>query len=173
MPGSCAVSGVVSDSEVLLIPGRVMGTSRKNPNRRGMPSHPAHRQKGLTTVQRSGPFVQGDRVQLTDAKGRKYTVVLQPGSEFFTHAGAVRHEDVAHAPHGLDVARAGGVLLDQLAQARDLHVQAAVADAVVIAVRQRQQLLAAQRPVGLAGQRAQQLELDGADDFLRRDRWLG
>lgn len=84
-----------------------MGTSRKNPIRRGMPSHPAHRQKGLTTVQRSGPFVQGDRVQLTDAKGRKYTVVLQPGSEFFTHAGAVRHDDLIGTAEGSIVTSSG------------------------------------------------------------------
>ena len=32
-------------------------------------------------MQRSGPFVAGDRVQLTDTKGRKYTVVLTEGGE--------------------------------------------------------------------------------------------
>ena len=51
-------------------------------------------------MQRSGPFVVGDRVQLTDTKGRKYTVVLVPGAEFFTHHGAVRHDDLIGAPEG-------------------------------------------------------------------------
>ena len=51
-------------------------------------------------MQRSGPFVVGDRVQLTDAKGRKYTVVLVEGAEFFTHHGAVRHDDLIGAPEG-------------------------------------------------------------------------
>ena len=51
-------------------------------------------------MQRSGPFVVGDRVQLTDAKGRKYTVVLAEGAEFFTHHGAVRHDDLIDAPEG-------------------------------------------------------------------------
>jgi len=51
-------------------------------------------------VQRSGPFVVGDRVQLTDTKGRKYTVVLVEGAEFFTHHGAVRHDDLIGAPEG-------------------------------------------------------------------------
>ena len=32
-------------------------------------------------MQRSGPFVVGDRVQLTDTKGRKYTVVLVEGAQ--------------------------------------------------------------------------------------------
>ena len=51
-------------------------------------------------MQRSGPFVVGDRVQLTDTKGRKYTVVLVAGAEFFTHHGAVRHDDLIGAPEG-------------------------------------------------------------------------
>lgn len=51
-------------------------------------------------MQRSGPFVVGDRVQLTDTKGRKYTVVLVSGAEFFTHHGAVRHDELIGAPEG-------------------------------------------------------------------------
>jgi len=51
-------------------------------------------------VQRSGPFEVGDRVQLTDAKGRKYTVVLAEGAEFFTHHGAVRHDDLIGTAEG-------------------------------------------------------------------------
>ena len=51
-------------------------------------------------MQRSGPFSVGDRVQLTDTKGRKYTVVLVEGAEFFTHHGAVRHDDLIGAPEG-------------------------------------------------------------------------
>ena len=39
---------------------------------------------------RTGPFVVGDRVQLTDPKGRHYTMILNPGSEFHTHRGASR-----------------------------------------------------------------------------------
>lgn len=51
-------------------------------------------------MQRSGPFAVGDRVQLTDAKGRKYTVFLAEGAEFFTHHGAVRHDDLIGTPEG-------------------------------------------------------------------------
>lgn len=51
-------------------------------------------------MQRSGPFAVGDRVQLTDTKGRKYTVSLVEGAEFFTHHGAVRHDDLIGAPEG-------------------------------------------------------------------------
>lgn len=58
-------------------------------------------------MQRSGPFVVGDRVQLTDTKGRKYTVVLARGAEFFTHHGGVRHDDLIGTPEGSIVTSSG------------------------------------------------------------------
>ena len=42
----------------------------------------------------SGPFRVGDRVQLTDAKGRHYTVNLEAGKEFHTHRGGILHDDL-------------------------------------------------------------------------------
>ena len=42
----------------------------------------------------------GDRVQLTDAKGRHYTMVLNPGGEFHTHRGAIAHDSVIGLPEG-------------------------------------------------------------------------
>jgi tRNA (adenine57-N1/adenine58-N1)-methyltransferase len=51
-----------------------------------------------TTV--PGAFVEGDRVQLTDPKGRLHTVVLQPGKLFHTHRGAIAHDDLIGAPEG-------------------------------------------------------------------------
>jgi tRNA (adenine57-N1/adenine58-N1)-methyltransferase len=39
-----------------------------------------------------GAFVVGDRVQLTDPKGRLHTVVLEPGKQFHTHRGAIEHD---------------------------------------------------------------------------------
>jgi tRNA (adenine57-N1/adenine58-N1)-methyltransferase len=47
-----------------------------------------------------GAFVAGDRVQLTDPKGRLHTVVLQPGKLFHTHRGAIAHDDLIGAPEG-------------------------------------------------------------------------
>jgi tRNA (adenine57-N1/adenine58-N1)-methyltransferase catalytic subunit len=43
-------------------------------------------------VSATGPFTAGERVQLTDAKGRHYSVMLTPGSEFHTHRGAISHD---------------------------------------------------------------------------------
>jgi tRNA (adenine57-N1/adenine58-N1)-methyltransferase len=47
-----------------------------------------------------GAFVVGDRVQLTDPKGRLHTVVLEPGKQFHTHRGAIEHDALIGAPEG-------------------------------------------------------------------------
>jgi tRNA (adenine57-N1/adenine58-N1)-methyltransferase catalytic subunit len=59
-------------------------------------------------VSTTGPFVVGDRVQLTDPKGRHYTMVLAPGAEFHTHRGALAHDDVIGQPEGSVVKSANG-----------------------------------------------------------------
>lgn len=52
------------------------------------------------TARRTGPFQIGDRVQLTDAKGRKFTVILEAGKEFHTHAGHINHDDLIGSDEG-------------------------------------------------------------------------
>lgn len=42
----------------------------------------------------------GERVQLTDPKGRLHTITLEPGREFHTHRGFLRHDDLIGAPDG-------------------------------------------------------------------------
>jgi tRNA (adenine57-N1/adenine58-N1)-methyltransferase len=60
-------------------------------------SQPAHR----------GPFRPGDRVQLTDPKGRMHTVTLEPGKSFHTHRGAIEHDALIGLPDGSVVTSAG------------------------------------------------------------------
>ena len=55
----------------------------------------------------SGEFVVGDRVQLTDPKGRKYTMVLEPGATFHTHRGALEHDALIGRPEGSVITSAG------------------------------------------------------------------
>jgi tRNA (adenine57-N1/adenine58-N1)-methyltransferase len=50
----------------------------------------------------------GDRVQLTDPKGRHYTMVLAEGAEFHTHRGAVTHDSVIGQPEGSVVKSTNG-----------------------------------------------------------------
>ncbi|WP_033393332.1 tRNA (adenine-N1)-methyltransferase [Kibdelosporangium aridum] len=56
----------------------------------------------------SGPFRKGDRVQLTDPKGRHYTLVLEEGGQYHTHRGALAHDDLIGAPEGSVVTSVGG-----------------------------------------------------------------
>jgi tRNA (adenine57-N1/adenine58-N1)-methyltransferase len=59
-------------------------------------------------VSASGPFAVGDRVQLTDAKGRHYTMLLSAGGEFHTHRGAIVHDTVIGLPEGSVIKSANG-----------------------------------------------------------------
>jgi tRNA (adenine57-N1/adenine58-N1)-methyltransferase len=57
---------------------------------------------------RRGRFAPGDRVQLTDPKGRTQTIVLRPGGTHHTHRGAVGHDQLLGLPEGSVVSSAGG-----------------------------------------------------------------
>ncbi len=50
----------------------------------------------------------GDRVQLTDSKGRHHTVILETGGTFHTHKGALAHDDLIGRPEGSVVTSANG-----------------------------------------------------------------
>ncbi|OMC54761.1 SAM-dependent methyltransferase, partial [Mycobacterium sp. IS-2888] len=56
----------------------------------------------------TGPFTVGERVQLTDAKGRHYTMELTEGGEFHTHRGAIAHDDVIGLEQGSVVKSSSG-----------------------------------------------------------------
>jgi len=61
-------------------------------------------------VSTTGPFTAGERVQLTDAKGRHYTMTLIPGAEFHTHRGAIAHDAVIGLQEGSVVKSSNGAL---------------------------------------------------------------
>lgn len=49
-------------------------------------------------------FKYGDRVQLTDAKGKLYSITLTQGSEWHTHKGMLKHDELVGLPEGSIVA---------------------------------------------------------------------
>ncbi len=51
----------------------------------------------------------GEKIQLTDPKGRMHTIVLAPGEVFHTHKGLIPHEDIIGRPEGIVVTNTGGV----------------------------------------------------------------
>jgi tRNA (adenine57-N1/adenine58-N1)-methyltransferase len=54
-------------------------------------------------------FAYGDRVQLTDAKGKMHTVTLKEGGEWHTHKGWLVHDDVVGLPQGSVVETTAGL----------------------------------------------------------------
>ena len=56
----------------------------------------------------AGPFEAGERVQLSDPKGRLHTVTLTAGKQFHTHRGAIEHDALIGAPEGSVVSSTSG-----------------------------------------------------------------
>lgn len=57
---------------------------------------------------RMGVLEAGERITLTDAKGRRHSVVLKPGGTFHTTKGGVSHDDLIGGPEGNVVKSVGG-----------------------------------------------------------------
>jgi tRNA (adenine57-N1/adenine58-N1)-methyltransferase len=55
-----------------------------------------------------GPLAPGDQVLLTDPKGRRHRVILEPGRSFHTHRGSLAHDDLIGRPEGIVVVSSGG-----------------------------------------------------------------
>lgn len=58
----------------------------------------------------SGPFQAGERVQLSDPKGRLHTVTLTVGKQFHTHRGAIEHDALIGTAEGSVVSSTSGTL---------------------------------------------------------------
>lgn len=52
-------------------------------------------------------FQYGDRVQLTDARGKLYSITLTEGAEWHTHKGMLKHDELVGIPEGSIVATNG------------------------------------------------------------------
>jgi len=58
---------------------------------------------------RTGPLREGERVSLTDMKGRRHSILLTAGKTFHTTKGGVSHDDLIGHPEGLVVTSVGGL----------------------------------------------------------------
>lgn len=57
---------------------------------------------------RTGPLRAGERITLTDHKGRRHSIVLEDGKEFHTARGGIAHDDLIGGPEGSVVTSVGG-----------------------------------------------------------------
>jgi tRNA (adenine57-N1/adenine58-N1)-methyltransferase len=73
------------------------------------PHSPANTTGATGAHLRRGLFAEGERVQLTDSKGRLHTITLEPGKEFHTHRGWLPHDDVIGIPDGSTVKNTSGI----------------------------------------------------------------
>lgn len=56
----------------------------------------------------SGPLQPGDRVQLTDERGKMYSFYLQPGAQWHSHKGWINHDSIIGLNEGSTVASNSG-----------------------------------------------------------------
>src|SRR6478735_7973064 len=59
---------------------------------------------------RRGTLRVGERVTLTDPKGRRHSVLLTEGGQFHTTKGAVAHDELIGGPEGVVVTSVGGTV---------------------------------------------------------------
>ena len=62
----------------------------------------------VPTGVRTGVFAAGERITLTDPKGRRHSVVLAVGGQFHTTKGAVAHDELIGGPEGVVLRSVGG-----------------------------------------------------------------
>ena len=60
-------------------------------------------------MSKSGVFDIGDRIQLTDPKGKLYSFTITPGKEWHTHKGWINHDDLVGLPEGSVVSTTAGL----------------------------------------------------------------
>lgn len=56
----------------------------------------------------SGPFKEGDRVQLTDSKGKMYSFYLSTGGQWHSHKGWINHDSIIGVSEGTTLLSSSG-----------------------------------------------------------------
>mgnify|MGYP002653302072 CR=1 FL=1 len=99
---------------------------------------------------RRGPFREGDRVQLTDPKGRMHTITLTPGKQFHTHRGHIKHDDLIGSPDAVTVTNTAGVEYLAVRPLLSDYVMSMPRGAAVVYPKDAGQIVHAARPLGPA-----------------------
>ena len=71
-------------------------------------AEPAPTEAAVLSGVRTGPFVAGERITLTDNKNRRHSVLLADGGVFHTTKGGVSHDELIGGPEGVVVTSVGG-----------------------------------------------------------------
>ena len=71
--------------------------------------HPDEPEQHAWSGVRRGPLQAGDWVRLTDPKGRRHNIRLEPGKQFFTTKGSLDHDAMIGRPEGIVLQSSGGV----------------------------------------------------------------
>ena len=64
----------------------------------------------VVSTARAAEFMAGDRVQLTDTKSRKHTILLELGKEFHTNHGSIKHDELIGLSEGSTVTSTGNMV---------------------------------------------------------------
>ncbi|QEU11958.1 MULTISPECIES: tRNA (adenine-N1)-methyltransferase [Dermabacter] len=103
---------------------------------------PDSNEKSVTArLDRTGPFVVGDKVQLADHKNRLNTITLKEGGVHHSHRGYVRHDDLIGKPDGTVVENSAGVAFQALRPLYNDYMMAMPRGAAIIYPKDSAQIL--------------------------------
>lgn len=66
-------------------------------------------ENSISGARTPGYFALGDRIQLTDSKGKFYSFTITAGKEWHTHKGWIVHDDLVGLPEGSVVSTSAGL----------------------------------------------------------------
>ncbi|GAA4902468.1 tRNA (adenine-N1)-methyltransferase [Tessaracoccus lubricantis] len=89
----------------------------------------------------TGPLREGERVTLTDNKGRRKSILLEAGKSWHTTKGAVHHDDLIGGPDGVVITSVGGMQYLALRPLLHDYMVAMPRDAAVIYPKEAAQIV--------------------------------
>ncbi|MGD7731651.1 HAD-IA family hydrolase [Propionibacteriaceae bacterium G57] len=105
------VVGCPAEGELHETQGRVVVSTMAGVDLRWLDELVGDRYNETATLSgvRRGPLLPGERVTLTDPKGRRHSLVLVPGKTFHTTKGGLDHDEIIGQPEGIVATTVGGL----------------------------------------------------------------